>query len=134
MKEEIIIRWLRKAESDIKVVRSLLTVDNPPTDALCFHCQQAVEKYLKAFLTYKDIRTRRTHDMETLLNLCIEQDKDFENLEREKISHLSFFAVNIRYPDEFYIPTIDETKEYFELVLRVKEFILKKLNLTENEI
>ena len=65
--------------------------------------------------------------MGAILNLCIEQDKDFENLDKEKISQISFFAVEIRYPDEFYIPSIKEVKEYFEVALRVKDFVLEKL-------
>jgi len=134
MKDEIIIRWVKKAESDLKVVKHMLEVDEPPTDALCFHCQQAIGKYLKAFLTFKDVRVEKIHDMESLLNLCIEQDKDFENLEREKISRLSFFAVEIRYPDEFYVPAVSETKEYFAVALKVKDFVLKKLKVKESEI
>lgn len=37
MRDEIILRWLRRAESDLKVVKHLLIIDEPPTDALCFH-------------------------------------------------------------------------------------------------
>jgi HEPN domain-containing protein len=98
MKKEIILRWFRKAESDLKVVKHLLTIDEPPTDALCFHCQQAIEKYFKAFLTFQDVRVKKIHDMEALLNLCIKQDKDFENLDKEKISRLSFFCRGSQIP------------------------------------
>lgn len=129
MKKEVILRWFRKAESDLKVVKHLLTIDEPPTDALCFHCQQAIEKYLKAFLTFHDVRVKKIHDMEALLNLCIEQDKDFENLDKEKISRLSFFAVEVRYPDEFYTPSVDEARECFEIALKIKDFVLKKLEI-----
>lgn len=118
MKKEIILRWFRKAESDLKVVEHLLTIDKPPTDALCFHCQQAIEKYFKAFLTFHDVRVKKIHDMEALLNLCIEQDK-------EKISRLSFFAVEVRYPDEFYIPTVEEAKEAFKIAKRLSPLFLK---------
>lgn len=134
MKKEIILRWLRKAESDLKVVKHLLPIDEPPTDALSFHCQQAVEKYLKAFLTFHDIRVKKIHDLEAILNLCIEQDQEFESLDKEKISSLSLFAVEVRYPDEFYIPTLEEVKEYFEIALKVKEFVLKKLEITEADL
>ncbi|MEG8946758.1 HEPN domain-containing protein [Rosettibacter firmus] len=133
-KREIILRWFKKAESDLKVVQHLISTDEPPTDALCFHCQQAIEKYLKAFLTFHDIRVQKTHDMKSLINLCVNQDKDFENLNEEKISHLSFFSVEIRYPEEFYIPALDETKEYFALALKVKEFVAKKLKIKEEEL
>jgi hypothetical protein len=40
-----------------------------PFDTVCFHCQQAVEKYLKALLTLLGIPAPRTHDLEVLHKL-----------------------------------------------------------------
>ncbi|KUK30281.1 MAG: HEPN domain protein [Methanosarcinales archeaon 56_1174] len=134
MKKGYILRWFKKAESDLKVAEHMLEVEEPPTDAICFHCQQAVEKYFKAYLTSKNIRVKKTHDLEALLNLCIEQDKEFENLNKGKISSLSFFAVDVRYPDEFYMPSINEAKEYVELTKKVKLFVMKRLNIRESDI
>jgi len=44
--------WLIKASSDLKIVEHELNLPEEEIvkDAVCFHCQQAVEKYLKAFL------------------------------------------------------------------------------------
>lgn len=133
-KREIILRWLKKAESDLKVVKHLIAVDEPPTDALCFHCQQVIEKYLKAFLTDKNIRVKKTHDIGALLNLCIEEDREFEVLDKEKISSLSYYAVEVRYPEDFYIPSVEEAKAAFNIALEVKEFVLKKLGIKEDEV
>ncbi|MFN3821056.1 MAG: HEPN domain-containing protein [bacterium] len=133
-KKEIVLRWLRKAESDLKVVKHLIAIKEAPTDVLCFHCQQAIEKYLKAFLTFQDVRAKKTHDLNAIMELCIEQDEDFKKLDKERISSLSFFAVEIRYPEDFYIPTIEETKEYFELALKVKDFVWRKLGINEEDL
>jgi len=133
-KRKVILRWLQKAESDIKVARYILEVEAPPTDAICFHCQQAVEKYFKAFLTFKDVRTKKVHNLGVLLDMCIEKDREFENIDKDKISGMSHFAVEIRYPDEFYIPSVEEAKEYFELTLKAKDFVLKKLGIKGNEV
>jgi len=132
-KIELIQRWLRKAETDIKVSKYLLEVEDPPSDAICFHCQQAIEKYFKAYLTFQNIRVKKIHDLEALLDMCIEKDREFENLDKDKISSLSFFAIEVRYPDEFYIPSIEEAKECFEIAKVVKEFVFKKLGVKENE-
>jgi HEPN domain-containing protein len=134
MNKEFILRWLKKAESDLKAAKYLLEVRESPTDVICFHCQQAVEKYFKAFLTYKNIRVKKIHDLEAILNLCIEQDKEFKNLDKEKISNLSYFAVEIRYPDEVYMPTESESKEYFEIAKKVKTFVMDKLNIKKSEL
>ena len=133
-KKRIVLRWLQKAESDIKVARHVFEMDEPPTDAICFHCQQAIEKYLKAFLTYHNARVKKTHDLGILLEMCLEIDKEFESTDTDKIANLTPFAVEIRYPDEIYSPSIDECKESLKLVLEVKEIVLKKLNINESEI
>jgi len=134
MKREIILRWLRKAESDLKSARILLDARDVVTDTICFHCQQAIEKYLKAFLTSKNVRFERIHDLLTLLELCIQKDKDFEKLDKERISELTFYAVDLRYPDEFYIPSIEEAKSALNIATEVKEFILQKLEINEKEL
>lgn len=67
--------------------------------------------------------------------MCIERDNDFINLiEREKASQLTDFAVEVRYPEEFYIPTLNETKEYFTLALKVKDFVFNKLGIGEEDL
>jgi len=104
------------------------------TDTICFHCQQAIEKYLKAFLTSKNVRFERIHDLLTLLELCIQKDKDFEKLDKERIFELTFYAVDLRYLDEFYIPSIEEAKSALNIATEVKEFILQKLEINEKEL
>jgi len=75
MKREIIIRWLKKAESDLRTAKILLDAKDVVTESVCFHCQQAIEKYLKAFLADKDVRFRKIHDLRTLLEMCVQKDR-----------------------------------------------------------
>ncbi|MBU4373878.1 MAG: HEPN domain-containing protein [Euryarchaeota archaeon] len=56
MKEDIVLLGVEKADNDLKAVKYLLAVEDAPLDVLAFHCQQAVEKYLKAYLTWVDVR------------------------------------------------------------------------------
>ena len=133
-KKKVVLRWLQKAESDIKVAKHILEMKEPPTDAICFHCQQAIEKYLKGFLTYHNVRVKKTHDLEMLLEMCLEIDKEFESMDKEKIASLTPFVVEIRYPDEIYTPTIDESREALEIALKIKEFVFKKLKIKESEV
>jgi len=127
-KGEIINKWVAKAGSDIRSAEILLNnAENPPTDAICFHAQQAVEKLLKAYLTSVDIKAGKTHDILSLLELCIEKDKEFETLPIEKLGKLTFYAVELRYPDEFYIPTYEEAEESLNLAKMVEKFVIEKL-------
>lgn len=130
MKEDIVLRWIKKAENDLKIVEYLAGVEDAPADVLCFHCQQTVEKCLKAYLTWLDVRVRKTHDLEAILNLCIEKDKEFENLDRDKISKLTIYATEIRYPEEYLETTIDEVKEHYEIAKKVKAFVITRLKDT----
>ncbi|MSU80013.1 MAG: HEPN domain-containing protein [Gemmataceae bacterium] len=42
--------WIIKADNDLKnAAHTLKLGEEGPTDTVCFHCQQCVEKYLKAF-------------------------------------------------------------------------------------
>jgi HEPN domain-containing protein len=83
-------------------------------------------------LTFKEVDFGRTHNLEMLLKLCVEKDKDFQNLD---VGDLTFYAVEVRYPDDFYIPPLEEAKECFKIASKVKEFVLKKLNWErDNEI
>lgn len=38
-------------------------------NAIAFHCQQAAEKYLKAFLTWHQVAFSKTHDLQELLDI-----------------------------------------------------------------
>ena len=43
---------------------------------------------------------------------------------------LTDYAVEIRYPDDWYEPSMEETKEAYAIALKVKEFVLKKLGIS----
>jgi HEPN domain-containing protein len=91
-KSEIVLKWIKKAENDIKVAKYILQLEDLITDVACFHCQQAVEKYLKAFLTYHNQRVGKTHDIGRLLQMCIEMDKEFGKYGQRKDREFKYFC------------------------------------------
>jgi HEPN domain-containing protein len=128
MNDDYVKKWVMKAINDINIVRHELTQpeNEMVTDAICFHCQQSVEKFLKAYLILKNIEIGKTHNLEFLLEQCKKQDLDFGNLD---VGNLSFYAVAVRYPDEFYMPSVQEAKECFKIASIIRDFILRKLEL-----
>jgi len=66
---EEVAAWIEKAESDFRNIKLVLPADDAPFDTVCYHAQQAAEKYLKALLTFCGIPFRRTHDLPELLLL-----------------------------------------------------------------
>lgn len=69
----------------------------PENDMVCFCCQQAVEKYLKAVLVELGLRVPRTHDLEDLLRLVQPHHPGLAGLKRG-LDFLTQFAVQARYP------------------------------------
>ena len=62
--------WVRKAENDlVNAVHTLKLGADGPTDTVCFHAQQCIEKYLKALLVLRAIDFPKTHDLEKLVSL-----------------------------------------------------------------
>lgn len=119
-------RWFIKAEEDLNLVLKLLKDEdaNQFTASIGFHCQQAIEKFLKAFLVYNQKEFKRTHDLNLFRNLCSEIDSDFAILE---FGELIEFAVDYIYPDDSYIPELEETVTYKELILNIKMMIEVKI-------
>lgn len=68
-------------------------------DYALFHSQQAVKKYLKAFLTFYNKPFGKTHDLTFLLKKCIEIDGSFEELRKLEIDKLYPKGVEVRYPE-----------------------------------
>lgn len=61
--------WLRIAEKDLQRARRLLEEHDSGLAGFCL--QQAVEKFLKAFLLSKGWQLRRIHNLDTLLDDAI---------------------------------------------------------------
>jgi HEPN domain-containing protein len=117
--DDIVLKWIKKAESDLKTAKDEIQTENPATDTICFHSQQCIEKYLKF---------GKTHNIAELIELCKEIDEDFEKLYDIKAESLTPYAVEIRYPDEFYFPSLEEAKEAIKIAEEVKSFVIEKLN------
>ena len=89
--------WLDKAQEDYSVATGLLRRRKIPVSSICFHCQQAGEKYLKALLQERDVRFGRTHDLEELLRLAGGKAPRLLSL-ADDFRLLSDYSVRYRYP------------------------------------
>ncbi len=107
--KDYIKQWIIKANEDLLVVDKLTEFNIIAASSVCFHCQQAVEKFLKAFLFANGIEIRKTHNIEFLLSECMDIDSDFAKIDPK---NLNDFGVDVRYPDDMYIPSEKETIEY----------------------
>lgn len=128
-KLSIVKLWFKKAESDFRTMENNLKSKEPPTDAICFHSQQAIEKYIKGALIYFGKHITKTHDLVNLLTAIAKNIPELEILE-DKLDEISHYGVEIRYPDSFYDePSLGEAKNSYKIALKVKNIILNKINL-----
>lgn len=90
--------WLNKAEGDYNAACVLRRSRKPGRyDAICFHCQQCVEKYLKARLNLSGVRIPKTHDLGMLLRLALPMEPLWSAMD-VPLKRLTDFAVACRYP------------------------------------
>lgn len=113
--------WIFRANEDIAVIENLFK-SGPELFAspICYHAQQAVEKFLKAFLVYRNIDFPKTHDLDYLLQECKKIDNKVFDID---LGSLTDFGVSIRYPDDFYLPDAVEAKFYRDISLQVKKIV-----------
>jgi HEPN domain-containing protein len=124
---DLVSEWVDKAESDFHIAsRELRVRINPSYDAVCFHAQQCVEKYLKALLAYRKSQFRPIHDLEVLLNLLLPMYPDFEFV-RDLALLLNDYAVDFRYPGAK--ATKDDAKQAVHAMQTIRSFARQKLNL-----
>ncbi len=116
--------WLKKAESDFKVIEHEMSLESDEVvkDAVCFHCQQAIEKYLKAVMIIDNIDVPRTHSIEYLIQKVSNKHPEFGTL---KLKDISMFGVQYRYPDNYYVPPLKEVIFYVELANSIKKISQK---------
>ena len=92
--------WVLKAEGDFSTAgRELRARKSPNYDAVCFHTQQCVEKYLKAVLQEEEIEFGKTHNLSALLDKMISPYPLLETV-RPSLHLLNAFAIDFRYPGE----------------------------------
>lgn len=88
--------WVRNAEEDRGIALSVDRFRYP--NGVCFHCQQCIEKYLKAVLTAHDEKPARIHDLVALGTECADYVPAIAEHYSDFVT-LTAFAVMIRYPD-----------------------------------
>ena len=94
---ELVKEWLDKADEDLKFAGINLSEGHDFFAQICFHLQQAAEKYLKAFIVAHDLEFEKTHNLIKLLNTCSAKQPDFLSITAE-CERLNTVYIDTRYP------------------------------------
>jgi len=118
--------WVQKAENDLKNATYTLGMgEDCPTDTVCFHAQQCVEKYLKAFLVLRRINFPKTHDIKELIVLLPSNSRP--KLTPEEQRRLADYATVTRYPGDYEPISLAETRRAVRIARRVRNEMRKLL-------
>ncbi len=125
-KKLIVDEWIKKAEHDLGMAK--LAIEHQPDfrDSICFHCQQAAEKYLKAYLVYLDIIFKKTHSLDYLLDLISEQELVSDDF-YSTAEILEGYGVEVRYPG-YSEPTEKDVEEAYKAAINIKNAIDENMN------
>ena len=93
----IVKEWLDKGDEDLHFAEANLSEGSEFFAQICFHFQQAAEKYLKAFIISEGLPFERVHDLVYLLKTCSSIEPALDELKEDAIL-LNTAYIETRYP------------------------------------
>ena len=120
------LEWIERAEEDDDMAQLARRSSPPFHNSICFHAQQCIEKYLKAWLQEANLPMPKTHNLEELLALILptlpawsQWQPDFEII--------SEYVVESRYPGDS--ATAADTQHAIEICKAVRQAVRTSLKL-----
>ncbi len=118
----VIRQRVQKAENDLTTAAHTLKLSkDAPTDTICFHAQQCVEKYLKALLVFEGKDVSKTHHISALIYLLPATLRP--DLSPEEQELLTDYAVSTRYPGDYESIPLKEAQRAVQSARRVRKHI-----------
>lgn len=127
---KLINDWMTKADHDLGSAKIIYIHIPAYFDTIAFHCQQAVEKYLKALLVHHDIEFQRSHNLIYLLDL-LSQKMEISEDSYDKAIMLNEYRVQIRYPHSTIFLNKEELESAINISQYFRDFLVKTLNIIE---
>jgi HEPN domain-containing protein len=121
--------WFTKAANDLRAAAHEFSAVPPLLGDIVFHCQQAVEKAMKGFLTWHNRPFRKTHSLEEVGEQCLKIDQTLKPIVDRAVP-LTEYAWKFRYPgvpDEPEEPSMSEVQEGLACAREVYEAVLSRL-------
>jgi HEPN domain-containing protein len=125
---DFVQQWLQKADEDLAAAQILVRRRLRDYFTAAFHCQQATEKYLKAYLVRHQVEFRKTHDLGQLLNLVGRADPALAQ-ELAASEWLTPYGVEFRYPGDYLTVDRKTARDAVAEAQRVRLVILTRLEV-----
>jgi HEPN domain-containing protein len=127
-KIDVIRLWIEKADHDLGTAELIYRHIPKYRETIAFHCQQAVEKYLKGYLIFNDLTVKRTHDLVLLLGM-ISQTETIPDELFDQAAELLDYSVEVRYPDTIIDLTNEDVERAISIGRYFREVLVSKMNL-----
>ena len=123
--EDVIGRWLKRADIDLTAIRNSLYGPEPSPESAAYHCQQAAEKIIKAGLITAGVHPPKEHDLRQLIAL-LPPGHPLACLFRP-LEPLSAYITAFRYPDEpnIPVPSLAEIEGWLGQIVNVKDAVVR---------
>ncbi len=124
--------WIELADKDIKAAKKLVN-DDYLANIVLFHCQQCIEKSLKAILEESNLDVPRIHGIHRLNTLIKEKAKYILPISDDEIDSIDDIYIDTRYPSNFGLlpsgfPSKEEAEKFITLAEKVYNSTIKSLN------
>lgn len=123
------LSWIIKGNRDLALVRDMLPNWAKFPDLLCYHCQQAAEKHLKALLLHHGGPVKRTHDLEELVDLLAPFEPSITAEHYNNALIINDYAILMRYPGLSNDPTEADVLEALESAVFFRDFAERVLGI-----
>ena len=120
------LEWIEKAEEDYDMAHLARQSSRPFHNSICFHAQQGIEKYLKAWLQEANVPVPRTHNLEELLALILPTLPAWEHWQPD-FKIITEYAGQSRYPGDS--ATADNTQHAMHVCEAVRQTVRTSLKL-----
>lgn len=117
--------WLKKANEDLESAKILMK-ESELYNSIGIHCQQAVEKILKAYLYAQKTTVKKTHDLLYLIKDCAQFDKNFSNFE-DDCKILNTYYIPLRYPIAEISLSKEQAKQAFTIAEEIVNYVIATL-------
>jgi len=125
--------WLEYAQRDYDFAVDVESHFWPKhMEKICYNCQQAAEKALKAVLAYHDVEIPRTHNIERLFDECSKYDTSLQ-MDEKIAGKMTDYATISRYPDKVTMWTEADAKLSLKYAKITLDMVKQALNLTEEK-
>ena len=126
--------WIKYSKLDLDSALKLL--ENPElTQSAAFHCQQSIEKSLKAIIEEKIRKVPRTHDL-IKLNGLIEECGIKLSINEDVLDQVNDVYIETRYPSDLGlipegIPKVETIKYFYDLSESIHKQVIEVFNIRE---